>query len=235
MFDIVKFVRHFGFDGFVYLLRSLSNFIDGILFLFSSFYFLFIYFDRRVFQLESLRQLMDSNRLFVSFRVLIVNNAILNHFIGFICFVAILKFLNLLKFNPKTFLLAETISKSAEGFIVIFSLAFVNYFLFTLIARLFFSNEKHFESLANGFRLVLTSSIKDVSLNDEFVPFTSTRAIWQIFLWIFSAKFIEYFLISFVIEKFSKIRKTHQLTDEERLVGKIFVTFGNYFAFHRDN
>jgi hypothetical protein len=130
-------------------------------------------------------------------------------------------------------LLAETIYQSAEGFLTILTLAFVNYFIFTMIAMLLFSNEKNFKSFFVGFRVVLISSIKDAASADQMIPVTVTRALWQMFLWLFSAKIIEYYLISFVVQKFSKIRKNHQLTDEERIVGRIFKTFWTYFAFHQ--
>lgn len=111
--------------------------------------------------------------------------------------------------------------------------AFINYFIFTLIGRLLFPHEENFRTFFVAFRVVLISSIKDAASTDNIIPITITRALWQFFLWLFSAKIIEYFLISFVIQKFSNIRKTHQLTDEERIVGRIFQTFWTYFAFNK--
>ena len=207
--------------------------IDGVLLLLCCYYYLFIYFDERVFQLNNNVQSLDIHHLFVSFRVLILSNAILNHFIGLICLFAILKFLNLLKFNPKTYLLAETISQSSHGFLTILVLTFVNYLIFTLIGRLLFSNEENFKSFFVAFRVVLISSIKDAASSDLTSPLTTTRALWQVCLWLFSAKIIEYFLISFVIQKFSNIRKRHQLTEEEKIFERIFRTFWAYFAFDR--
>ncbi|CAF3352053.1 unnamed protein product [Rotaria sp. Silwood1] len=233
LFDLAKFTRNFGFYGFVFFLRTLSNIIDGILLILCCYYFLLVYFDQNVLQLNNLIQSLNIHHLFVSFRVLIINNTILNHLIGLICLFAIFKLLYLLKFNPKTYLLAETMYKSAEGFILILCFAFLNYFIFTLIGRLFFSNEENFKTFFVAFRVVLISSIKDAASTDNVILGTISRTLWQFFLWVFSAKIIEYFLISFVVQKFSNIRKTHQLTDEERIVGRIFQTFWTYFAFNK--
>ncbi|CAF1122603.1 unnamed protein product [Rotaria sordida] len=233
LFDLAKFTRNFGFYGFVFFLRTLSNIIDGILLILCCYYFLLVHFDQNVLQLNNLIQSLNIHHLFVSFRVLIINNTIINHLIGLICLFAIFKLLYLLKFNPKTYLLAETIYKSAEGFILILCFAFLNYFIFTLIGRLFFSNEENFKTFFVAFRVVLISSIKDAASTDNVISGTILRTLWQFFLWVFSAKIIEYFLISFVIQKFSNIRKTHQLTDEERIVGRIFQTFWTYFAFNK--
>ncbi|CAF3878033.1 unnamed protein product [Adineta steineri] len=214
LFGIAKFTRNFGLYGFVSFLRTLPNIID-------------------VLQLNNLIQSLNIHNLFLSFRVLIINKTILNHLIGLICLFAIFKFLYLLKFNPKTYLLAETMYKSSQGFLIILFFAFMNYFIFTIIGRLLFSNEENFRTFFVAFRVVLISSIKDAASTDNFIPITITRALWQFFLWLFSAKIIEYFLISFVIQKFSNIRKNHQLTDEERIVGRIFQTFWTYFAFNK--
>ncbi|CAF2740071.1 unnamed protein product [Rotaria sp. Silwood2] len=233
LFDLAKYTRNFGFYGFVFFLRTLSNIIDGILLILCCYYFLLVHFDQNVLQLNNLIQSLNIHHLFVSFRVLIINNTIINHLIGLICLFAIFKLLYLLKFNPKTYLLAETMYKSAEGFILILCFAFLNYFIFTLIGRLFFSNEENFKTFFVAFRVVLISSIKDAASTDNVISGTISRTLWQFFLWVFSAKIIEYFLISFVVQKFSNIRKTHQLTDEERIVGRIFQTFWTYFAFNK--
>lgn len=232
---MAKFTRNFGLYGLVFFLRTLSNIIDGILLILCCYYFLLFYFDYKVLQFNNLIQSLNIHHLFISFRVLIVNNRILNHLIGLICLFAIFKFLYLLKFNPKTYLLAETIYKSAEGFSIILFLAFMNYFIFTLIGRLLFPNEENFRTFFVAFRVVLISSIKDAASasTDNIIPITLTRALWQFLLWLFSAKIIEYFLISFVVQKFSDIRKNHRLTDEERIVGRIFQTFWTYFAFNK--
>ena len=219
--------------GVVFFLRTLSNIIDAILLILCCYYFLLFYFDYKVLQLNNLIQSLNIHHLFVSFRVLIVNNTIINHLIGLICLFAIFKLLYLLKFNPKTYLLAETIYKSAEGFILILFFAFLNYIIFTLIGRLLFPDEENFKTFFDAFRVVLISSIRDGASSDNVISETITRALWQFFLWLFSAKIIEYFLISFVIQKFSNIRKNHQLTDEERIVGRIFQTFWTYFAFNK--
>ncbi|CAF2047661.1 unnamed protein product [Rotaria magnacalcarata] len=233
LFDLARFTRNFGFYGLVFFLRTLSNIVDGILLILCCYYFLLVHFDLKVLQFNNLIQSLNVHHLFVSFRVLIVNNTVLNHLIGLICLFAIFKLLYLLRFNPKTYLLAETIYQSAKGFIIILCFAFLNYFIFTLIGRLLFSNEENFKTFFVAFRVVLISSIRDAEPTDNVIFGSISRGLWQFFLWVFSAKIIEYFLISFVVQKFSTIRKTHQLTDEERIVGRIFQTFWTYFAFNK--
>ncbi|CAF5060010.1 unnamed protein product, partial [Rotaria sp. Silwood1] len=74
LFDLAKFTRNFGFYGFIFFLRTLSNIIDGILLILCCYYFLLVYFDQNVLQLNNLIQSLNIHHLFVSFRVLIINN-----------------------------------------------------------------------------------------------------------------------------------------------------------------
>ncbi|CAF0817205.1 unnamed protein product, partial [Didymodactylos carnosus] len=180
LFALGKYTRNFGFTGFISFIRTLANLIDILLLLLCCYYFLFFYLDNEVLQVNSILKNLDVQRLYVSFRTIIINNEIVNVLIGSICMVAILKLLNLLKFNPKTFLLAETIKISLNGFCYILSFCFLNYFLFAIIARLLFPTDIHFKTVFVAFRVVLVTSIKDSST--QSIDTTVVRAIWQFLL-----------------------------------------------------
>ncbi|KAI0982886.1 hypothetical protein GJ496_011569 [Pomphorhynchus laevis] len=229
LLQIYRLTRDYGFRGFSAYLNSFANWLDISLILISFAYFSFYLFQLRLAK-SNMKILSSQNQAFVDYRALAFNQQLLIILQGLMIFVSIIKLLNLLKFNPKTFLLTETISVSRSGFLVLSFAYVVNLFIFTLIGRSFFRRDKKFATINQAFVTAYSSVTKGSESLDLFRNNKFLSTLWLFSLWIISQIFIQNFLISFVINKFAHIRKHHVVSDEEKVLGRVVNKIASYFG-----
>ena len=97
-----------------------------------------LFFQRLVAVNSALREFRASNRTtFISFYPAIVSDQILSYIMAFLVSVVIVKFLKLLRFNKKMFMISDTMALSKNmllGFSIIFTIVMVAFGHFTTLA-----------------------------------------------------------------------------------------------------
>ncbi|KAL7670253.1 hypothetical protein ACOME3_005192 [Neoechinorhynchus agilis] len=230
--EVIQFsslTKGYGYRGVWAYVSTFANWLDGSLILTSFCYFGFHGFQAYL-QRYNDDNAVDVNIAFVNYFAMAFNDHVIHSLQGLMIFVSILKLLNLLKFNPKTFLLTETIRESTRGFVVLVALYMVNLSVFAISGIRLFHSNKHFNTFYNAFVTSYTSVMKGSTSVQMFNEDSIIAAIWIVSLWIISQIIIQNFLISYVIEKFSHVRKTHIPTDEERVLGRVLTKITSYFG-----
>lgn len=144
-------------------------------------------------------------------------------------FASFVKALNLLKFNPKTYLITDTLSFSFIDltFLIIFVL--INYLILGLIGHgLFFIDPQFFDTKTS-----IHSSILSIVRHIDFDLLAERRFfslfIWQIFVWFYIQRTLINFVISIIIANFNQVRSSHRKTKTEKTFSRIVRNALQYF------
>jgi len=126
-------------------------------------------------------------------------------------FASFLKALNLLKFNPKTYLITDTLSFSLIDLAFLIMFVFINYIIFGIIGHGLFSIVRHIEF--------------DLLADRNFFSLFA----WQIFVWFYIQRTLINFVISIIIANFNNVRSTHLRTKTEKTFSRIIKNSLHYF------
>ncbi|KAI0981998.1 hypothetical protein GJ496_000451 [Pomphorhynchus laevis] len=214
------FSRHSWF-GLVYYSTQSANWMDISLISISIMFFTYIGLHagitRRYGQL-----LFDVTMHWMDFTVLNIIYTAIRILLGLMIFVCFLKLLNLCRFNPKTFLLTQTVFISSGGACVIILFYLANFLIFSIAGMQIFKRHGQFRTLTEAFQtsFMLLSKGQGADRLYEIDPVMST--FWLVILWITSALVFQNFLVSFVLDNFSYVRKHHVKNEAEEVFG-IFI------------
>jgi hypothetical protein len=217
-------------NGFLIYIWSFENILDTILVLLSSIYLATIAYN------ELFLVKINSKMLYIDTKFLSLYHAYnleknLQLECNLIIFTAFLKALNLLKFNPKTYLITDTLSTGLVDltFLVLFVLS--NYFILGIIGHIFFSIDPQFDSAKTSIFTSIVSIVRhidfDLLIEEKFI----WLCIWQIFVWFYIQKILISFVISVIIAYFNQVRENHQTTETEKTFGRIIQNALEYFHF----
>lgn len=124
-------------------------------------------------------------------------------------FVGFLKALDLLKLNPKTYLIADTIRSGCGDLVVFVMFVLANYVFFGVWAHVMFadiSDEEQFSSLSQS----IYTSVVSVVRNIDFDPLIDRKlywlVIWQATLYFFAQRILINFVVAVVIHYFDKVK-----------------------------
>ena len=146
-------------------------------------------------------------------------------------FFSFLKALNLLKFNPKTYLITDTLSFSFIdlSFLVIFVL--VNYSLFGIIGYGLFFIDPQFINTRTAIHTSISSIVRHIDFDLLTDQNFTCLFIWQILIWFYVQRTLINFVISIIIANFNQVRINHKKTKTEKTFSRIVKSALQYFNF----
>lgn len=153
---------------------------------------------------------------------------------NFMIFIAFLKALSLLNFNPKTYLITDTIKKSFLDLTLLLLFALLNYSIFAGIGSVLFKNDYQF----HDYRTSLFTSILTVVRHVDFDSLIGENFfglfLWQIIGYFYMQRTLINFVISVIITYFDQIRYTHKKTQIEETFGRMIKNTIDYFQSSKD-
>jgi hypothetical protein len=150
-------------------------------------------------------------------------------------FLAFLKALNLLKFNPKTYLITDTLRKGFADLSVLIIFLLSNLIIFGLTGHILFYTDPQFYTT----KLSINTSILAIVRNVDFFNLIYQQKkllplfLWQTLMWFYVQRVIICFLISVIIAKFNEVRSNHQITATEKTFNRIIQSSIDYFRIYK--
>lgn len=144
-------------------------------------------------------------------------------------FASFLKALNLLKFNPKTYLITDTLQSSFVdlAFLIIFVL--INYSITGLIGYGLFFIDTQFLNVLNAIHTSILSIVRHIEFDLLAERNFFSLFSWQIFIWFYIQRTLINFIISIIIANFNQVRSSHRKTKTEKTFSRIVKNALQYF------
>lgn len=145
-------------------------------------------------------------------------------------FASFLKALNLLKFNPKTYLITDTLSCSLIDLAFLIMFVIVNYVIFGIIGHglFYIDHDQFFDN-----KVAIHTSILSIVRHIDFDLLAKRKFFllfaWQIFVWFYIQRTLISFVISIIIANFNEVRNNHCKTKTEKTFSRIVRNSLEYF------
>ena len=217
-------------SGFVFYIWSFENILDTILLLFSSLYLTTIAYNE-LFLVGINSNFLNINTEFLSLYHAYNLEKNLQLECNLIIFTAFLKALNLLKFNPKTYLITDTLSTGFFDLMFLILFVLSNYIMMGFIGYIFFRKDPQFSTLGTAIITSIVSIVKHIDFDLLIEEKFAWLCTWQIFVWFYVQKILISFVISVIIAYFNQVRVNHQATDTEKTFSRIIQNGLEYFHF----
>ena len=146
-------------------------------------------------------------------------------------FVAFIKGLNLLKFNPKTYLITDTLSTSffELTFLIIFVL--LNYAIFGFIGYGLFYIDPQFRDIKTSIQTSIISIVRHIDFDFLLENRFEWLYLWQSTVWLYAQRTLINFVISVIISYFNQVRLNHEKSATEKTFSRIVKNSLDYFNF----
>lgn len=146
-------------------------------------------------------------------------------------FASFLQALNLLKFNPKTYLITDTLHSSSVDLAFLIPFVLINYCITGLMGHGLFYVDPQFQTLLDAVHTSILSIVRhiDFDLLSERKFFSLFS--WQIFVWFYIQRTLINFIISIIIANFNQVRSSHRKTKTEKTFSRIATNALQYFNF----
>jgi len=144
-------------------------------------------------------------------------------------FASFLKALNLLKFNPKTYLITDTLSFSLIDLAFLIMFVFINYIIFGIIGHGLFYIDPQFNNNKNSIQTSILSIVRHIEFDLLADRNFFSLFAWQIFVWFYIQRTLINFVISIIIANFNNVRSTHLRTKTEKTFSRIIKNSLHYF------
>jgi hypothetical protein len=233
-FSGIKKERSF-LRGYLLYIWSMENILDTLL-IGSSILYLATHVYNRLFLMKINAQLMQMPAAaadFVSLHHMRQLESKLQSHCYFMILLAFLKALNLLKLNPKTYLITDTMRTSCADLTLFILFVFANYAFFGFIGFIMFhaDDEAQFGTLG----LSVYTSILSLVRHIEFERLVERQFVWlfmwQVILYFYAQRVLINFVIAVIIHYFDQVRLNHRKTKTERTFQRISANVLEYFHF----
>ncbi|CAF1042399.1 unnamed protein product, partial [Brachionus calyciflorus] len=233
-YQLNSMIEKSGFiKGCVLYVTSLDNILDQCLVFSSIFYISNLAYNRFAFNVINSQLLkIDSDYYTFDFFVNCEKNIQIQ--CNFMIFIAFLKALSLLNFNPKTYLITETIRKGFLDLILLILFVVFNYVLFAGIGYVLFKSDRQFEDFRTAFYTSVLSIVKHVDFDHLIKENFSGLFMWQIIGYFYMQRTLINFVISVILSYFDQIRYTHKKTQIEETFYRMVKNAGDYFKISKN-
>lgn len=218
--------------GLFFYMWSYENTLDTLLVLISSNYLVTIAYNE-ILLVKINSNLLLINTEFISFYQSYNLEKNLQLQCNFIIIIAFLKALNLLKFNPKTYLITDTLSTGFFEFIFLIIFVLCNYAIFGIVGCTFFDIDRQFETIDSAIITSVISIVRHIDFDNLIKEKFSFLFVWQIFVWFYAQKILISFVISVIIATFNQVRQNHETTETEKTFSRIVQNALEYFHFRQ--
>lgn len=219
--------------GLIFYITSLDNLLDQCL-IFSSLFFISTLAYIRFCLNKISSELLKIDAEFYSLDFFINMEKTIQFLSNLMIFIAFLKALSLLNFNPKTYLITDTLKKSFSDLTLLLLFALLNYSIFAGIGSVLFKNDYQF----HDYRTSLFTSILTVVRHVDFDTLIGENFfglfLWQIIGYFYMQRTLINFVISVIITYFDQIRYTHKKTQTEETFGRMVKNTLDYFRLTKD-
>jgi hypothetical protein len=216
--------------GLIFYIWSYENILDTLLVLLSSLYLATIAYNELVL-VKINSNLLLINTEFISFFQTYNLEKNLQLQCNVLIVIAFLKALNLLKFNPKTYLITDTLSTGFFEFTLLIVFVLCNYAIYGIVGCTFFDIDRQFETIDVSVITSVVSIVRHIDFDLLIKEKFNFLFAWQIFVWFYAQKILISFVISVIIATFNQVRQNHETTETEKTFSRIVQNALEYFHF----
>ncbi|RNA15421.1 polycystic kidney disease 1-like 2 [Brachionus plicatilis] len=233
-FQLNGSVEQFGWlKGFLLYATTLDNILDQCLILSSLFYISILAYIR--FCLNKITsELLKINAEFYSLDFFVNMEMKIQFLCNFMIFIAFLKALSLLNFNPKTYLITDTLKKSFLDLALLLLFALFNYSLFAGIGNVLFKNDQQFSDFKTSLYTSILTVVRHVNFDLLIRENFFGLFVWQIIGYFYMQRTLINFVISVIITYFDQIRYTHKKSQTEETFSRMIKNAFDYFRISKN-
>lgn len=222
---------HTLFRGYLLYIWSLENILDTLLIGSSVLHLVTITYNRFVLRKINTQLTRIYTSDFFSLHCVVNMEHTIQTQSNVMLFIAFLKALNLLKLNPKTYLITDTIRAGFADLTIFICFVMANYVLFGLIGYVLFNVDPQFATIKGSIYTSIISMVRHIDfkllLEKQFV----WLFLWQLIFYFYAQRILINFVIAVIIHYFDRVRLNHRKTETEKVFEKIVKNVLEYFDF----
>lgn len=214
--------------GFFLYISSMDNFLDTCLILTSIFYLCTLAYNKFVLSFINVNTLkMDTN--FISLNNVVNLEKNIQIQCNLMLFIAFLKALNLLKFNPKTYLITDTIRSGIFDLCLSILFVLFNYIVFGILGHHLFINDPQFYDIRTSIFTSIMSIVRHIEYDFLIEKNFFWLFLWQLLTYLYLQRTLINFVISVIISYFDQVRLNHKKSQTEQTFSRIVASALEYF------
>ena len=242
LLTIIVYILHEGYQlklitekfgllrGYLIYIWSLENILDTCLVIISLFHVItIVYSEHALAQLVC--DLIELKKYFDNLNTILQVEKSVQFQCNLMILIGFIKTLNLLKCNPKTYLITDTLRNSFVDLTFLVMFVLLNYAIYGIIGYAIFADDAQFESLEVSIKFCMLSIVRhfdfEFLLENNFFMLLS----WQLVIWFYAQRTLVSFVISVLIAHFNKVRINHNLNATEKTFNRIVKNSLQYFGF----
>ncbi len=148
---------------------------------------------------------------------------------GLMIFSSFSKALNLLKLNPKTYLITASLNSGYVELSIMISFLLLNYILLGLFGHVIFQQDYQFSNIKHAVYSSIISIASPIEFSQLIESNFSWLFTWQMFLFLYMEQILLNFVVSIIIAYFDKVVSSHKKSKTEKTFNRVLKNSFEYF------
>lgn len=216
--------------GYLVYIRSWKNILDTLLIGSSILYLTTLAYNNFILnEINSQLTQIDSN--FYSLHYLLFVDESLQLECYFMIVIAFLKALNLLKLNPKAYLITDTIVAGFGDLALFIMFVCANYVFFGFIGYMLFNVDAQFGTLSSSVYNSILSIVRPIDFQVLAEKKFFWLFSWQVIVYFYAQRILINFVIAVIIYYFDCVTSNHTKSNMEQTLNRILNSVLEFFKF----
>lgn len=216
--------------GYLVYIRSWKNILDTLLIGSSILYLTTLAYNNFILnEINSQLTQIDSN--FYSLHYLLFVDESLQLECYFMIVIAFLKALNLLKLNPKAYLITDTIVAGFGDLALFIMFVCANYVFFGFIGYMLFNVDAQFGTLSSSVYNSILSIVRPIDFQVLAEKKFFWLFSWQVIVYFYAQRILINFVIAVIIYYFDCVTSNHTKSNMEQTLNRILKSVLEFFKF----